>query len=275
MAAERRPAFQFYPKDFLTDEKVVLMSNTEVGIYLRLLCFCWLERTLPIETESLAQMARIPIKQFTKLWEKSVLRTCFQVGDDGRLHHKRLDEERTKQTDFQRRQSDLGAAGAEKRWGRHRPAIATPSKLDRPAIATPSKQNGPAIVSPMGFDSSPSSSPSPYVPPNPPDGGLLVDERIATLAGDFLSRYPAVYQRAKSGATYHVREARDHPYAMDLVAKWPDLDYLEKMLELFLRKADWSPKNVPGSPGQFRHMAPECDALLRQHGHAPRANVAI
>jgi uncharacterized protein YdaU (DUF1376 family) len=96
--ADKSPAFQFYPKDFLTDERVVLMSNTEVGIYVRLLCFCWLEGTLPLETVSLAHMARMPLKQFTRLWENSIVKTCFKLSDeDGRLHHKRLDEEREKQ----------------------------------------------------------------------------------------------------------------------------------------------------------------------------------
>jgi hypothetical protein len=105
--------------------------------------------------------------------------------------------------------------------------------------------------------------------PQPPSGGLLVSDDVADKAGEFLGRYPGIYARAKAGAYYHVREARDFPLAMELVTQWPDLEHLEKMLELFLRKADWAPKNVPGSPGQFRHMAPECDALLRKNGHFP------
>lgn len=112
---DKAPAFQFYPKDFLTDEKVVRMSNTEVGIYIRLLSYCWLEGTLPLETENLAHMARMPVKQFTKLWENSTVKTCFQVGDDGRLHHKRLDEERDKQAHFRRRASDGGKAALGRR----------------------------------------------------------------------------------------------------------------------------------------------------------------
>lgn len=116
MPKEKVPAFQFYPKDFLTDEKVVLMSNTEVGIYIRLLCFCWLEGTLPLETESLARMARMQLKQFAKLWEHSVVKTCFRM-EGGRLHHGRLDEEREKQEQFRRRQSDLGKLGGRPKKG--------------------------------------------------------------------------------------------------------------------------------------------------------------
>lgn len=117
MPKEKVPAFQFYPKDFLTDEKVMLMSNTEIGIYIRLLCSCWLEGTLPLETESLARIAHVPLRQFTKLWENTPVRNCFQVGGDGRLHHKRLDDERAKQDEFRRRQTDAAAS----RWDKPKP----------------------------------------------------------------------------------------------------------------------------------------------------------
>lgn len=111
MAKEKVPAFQFYPKDFLTDERVVLMSNTEIGIYVRLLCYCWLEGSLPLDTGALAHMARTPMRQFTKIWEHSVVKQCFVVNGDGRMHHKRLDLEREKQGTFRRRQSDNGGRG--------------------------------------------------------------------------------------------------------------------------------------------------------------------
>jgi uncharacterized protein YdaU (DUF1376 family) len=138
---DRAPAFQFYPKDFLTDEKVVRMSNTEVGIYTRLLCYCWLEGSLPLETDALAHMARMQGKQFTKLWENSPLRTCFHVGDDGRLHHKRLDEERDKQDHYRRRASDggkaaLGRRGTGGRFTSTRVAGAsTPTQAGKPSPA--------------------------------------------------------------------------------------------------------------------------------------------
>jgi uncharacterized protein YdaU (DUF1376 family) len=108
--ADKAPAFQFYPKDFLSDERVRLMSHTERGIYITLLCLCWLEGTLPLETDKLAKLVEMPLPRFTKVWENSVLRQCFQVNDDGRLHHKRLDEERVKQDHYRRGQSDKGKA---------------------------------------------------------------------------------------------------------------------------------------------------------------------
>jgi uncharacterized protein YdaU (DUF1376 family) len=149
---DRAPAFQFYPKDFLTDEKVVRMSNTEVGIYTRLLCYCWLEGSLPLETDALAHMARMQGKQFTKLWENSPLRTCFQVGDDGRLHHKRLDVERDKQEHYRRRQSDKGKASAVARSVQ--PEGNRGSTAVQPRLESGSTAVQPSVVQPEGNSSS-------------------------------------------------------------------------------------------------------------------------
>jgi hypothetical protein len=38
----KAPAFQFYPKDFLTDSRVMAMSNEVRGMYITLLCVDWL-----------------------------------------------------------------------------------------------------------------------------------------------------------------------------------------------------------------------------------------
>jgi hypothetical protein len=107
-----------------------------------------------------------------------------------------------------------------------------------------------------------------YVPPNPPNGGLSgsFDPVMGAQAGAFLRGYPQTYAKVRDGATITMREARDFPVAMALMAAYHDVDYLTDMLELFLRKADWAPKNVPGTIGQFRHLAPQCDAELRRHG---------
>lgn len=39
---KKSPAFQFYPKDFLTDDKVLAMSAEVRGLYITLLCIDWL-----------------------------------------------------------------------------------------------------------------------------------------------------------------------------------------------------------------------------------------
>ena len=69
MAPEKAPAFQFYPKDFLTDERVKLMSHTERGIYISLLCMCWLEGSLPAQPAALAKLVSLTPARFTRLWK--------------------------------------------------------------------------------------------------------------------------------------------------------------------------------------------------------------
>jgi hypothetical protein len=82
LAKEKSPAFQFYPKDFLTDERVQLMSHTERGIYVTLLCLCWLEGSLPADVNQLAKLVSLPAPRFMRLWNTS-LHACFKPGPAG------------------------------------------------------------------------------------------------------------------------------------------------------------------------------------------------
>jgi hypothetical protein len=90
-----------------------------------------------------------------------------------------------------------------------------------------------------------------------------------SIASEFLERYPEVFASCRSGAVYrttHRTFERDMGYAREVARSWPNIDRLLSMLELFLRRTDVGPKNVPGTPGQFAHLAPDCDRLLREHG---------
>lgn len=115
MAAEKAPAFQWYPKDYMTDERVLQMTHTEKGIYVDLMNVCWLEGSLPLETVALAGILKLPLRRFTKLWETSIVRQCFQLQDDGRLHHKRLDAEREKQSKYRGTRAENGRKGGRPR----------------------------------------------------------------------------------------------------------------------------------------------------------------
>jgi uncharacterized protein YdaU (DUF1376 family) len=111
VAQEKVPAFQFYPKDFLSDTNVLKMSHTERGLYITLMASCWMDGALPNNTKELAQMVKMPAPRFERLWQ-GPLGCCFYVNGDGRLHHKRLDAEREKQEQYRRRQSRAAAS----RW---------------------------------------------------------------------------------------------------------------------------------------------------------------
>lgn len=110
MPHDKAPAFQFYPKDFLSDERVRLMSNTELGVYIKLLCLCWLEGSLPADHSSLARLVHLPVARLERLWDGPVGQ-CFTERQWGRLGNKRLDAERAKQEVYRRRQTDNGRKG--------------------------------------------------------------------------------------------------------------------------------------------------------------------
>lgn len=98
------PAFQFYPKDFLSDEKVISMTMEERGVYTTMLCMCWIEDGLEIGS-------RVVEGWFNQY--PSVAR-CF-YEKDGKFRNKRLDEERRKQVLWHDKSVKGGRKSAETR----------------------------------------------------------------------------------------------------------------------------------------------------------------
>lgn len=258
MAPEKAPAFQFYPKDFLSDSNVSGMSLQERGAYITLLCICWIDGSLPIAADRLANMVSTPLKQFAKFWP--ALAACF-VERDGRYVHPRLEREREKQAEHRRSQSAKGSRGAEKRWQRDGTGIA-------PAIAQAIPDDGSAVCSlqktPNPLAGAVEGGPQSKVPLMP--DSLVVDAALSEQAAAFLERWHDVYANARSGAFYQFAPGRDWPKAIELVHAWPDVPRLALMADVFLRRSDIGPKNLPGTIGQFKHMAPDCDRLLRENG---------
>ena len=166
----RPPAFQFYPADFLADENVVLMSLPEVGAYIKLLCFCWREGSLPSNVDSLARLVGCDGSAMASYMAK--LSACF-IERDGRLFNSRLEKELQKQVEFHSERSEAGKAGAKARWGKkmhiHSKAIAEP-------IAEPMRSQW---LEPMAKNASSSSSSNntPIVPFSFPDHLKRFDTR--------------------------------------------------------------------------------------------------
>ena len=119
------PAFQFYPGDWLSDENVVLMSNAARGLYITLLCHCWLEGSIPADLNKLSKISNEKRKNFEKIWRE--VESCFSKnGDTGRLINNRLEKERTKQEHYRKERSESGKMGANKRWLSHGSPIKQP-----------------------------------------------------------------------------------------------------------------------------------------------------
>jgi hypothetical protein len=115
--------------------------------------------------------------------------------------------------------------------------------------------------------------------PQPPFGGqslsgdpfrkpdhIIADPDLAERAGVFLRQFVGLHAECRHGAHLHLKPARDFPNALKLVDAWPDGSHLAKMAELFFRRDQWADRSTPG---QFLSVAPQCDALLRKHGHTP------
>lgn len=105
------PAFQFYPKDFLADINVASMSMEERGIYITLLSYCWIEGWLPSGSTKLQRLCNNPLN-----WEESWgnISPCF-YEKDGKLYHKRLEEERRKQIEWREKSREGGIKSGEAR----------------------------------------------------------------------------------------------------------------------------------------------------------------
>lgn len=103
----------------------------------------------------------------------------------------------------------------------------------------------------------------PSIPKN--GNGHHADDVVTEKIGEFSEKYPVIYAKVRAGAHYRANPVRDYPYFRELVTGWP-LSRLELMLEVFLHMPKKDANNVPGTPGQFLNMAPECDKRLRENG---------
>ena len=126
----KSPAFQFYPADFLADENVSLMSNQEIGCYIKLMCYCWREGSIPKEISKIAKLCGEDSLAMAELWLS--ISPCFTVAiaDPSRLLHNRLEAERVKQENFRKERSESGKKGAEAKR-------AAASREDSSALAQP------------------------------------------------------------------------------------------------------------------------------------------
>jgi uncharacterized protein YdaU (DUF1376 family) len=208
MAPERSPAFQFYPKDFLTDVHVVSMTLQELGAYIKLLCLCWLERSLPVEPDALARLCRVSPACFSRIWP--ALEPCFTVSE-GRLVQPRMEREREKQAGFRRRASAGGHALAQLKHETSTAkscevaALLSPISDLRTAVRTVPKKRAPAQEK------------------EPPDPRVKA----------FLSWFQSEYTKRRNGASYLVDWARDSTTVKAVLGAC-ELDRLQTLAKIML-----------------------------------------
>ena len=103
----KRPAFQFYAGDFLSDYNVVCMNMAQRGIYITLLAHSWLEGGIPDNDDKIKRLCGNPVE-----WEDDwiVVKDCFELID-GMLVNPRMERERQKQIERSEKARINGAFG--------------------------------------------------------------------------------------------------------------------------------------------------------------------
>lgn len=114
MSKEQSPAFQYYPRDILSDINYQAMTWAERGMYHHLMDICWIETFIPDDPAILARVLCISEEEFSEAWK--VIGKCFKGGSkNGQLVHPRLDIERAKQAQWREKSSRGGKLSAHKR----------------------------------------------------------------------------------------------------------------------------------------------------------------
>jgi hypothetical protein len=115
VSKEKSPAFQFYPKDLLSDINWIYMTYPERGMYWQLISICWLEGSLPADEGALARLLQVRTEDLLEAWK--VIGKCFKSNVKGgsRLVHPRLELERKKQAAWREKSAMGGRHSAHKR----------------------------------------------------------------------------------------------------------------------------------------------------------------
>jgi uncharacterized protein YdaU (DUF1376 family) len=164
----KAPAFQFYASDFIAG--TVQFTAEEAGVYIRFLCYQWMNGGLPSEKNRIRAIAG-----FTNQPESIAAPLAkFMLGNDGIYRNKRLEEVRAAQDENRRRKSESGKAGAVAKWG------------DGKRMAMPLQADGTAKVLPLAKDSSPTPTPTPTPSPIPDSNSDVgaKGSRLASICDD-------------------------------------------------------------------------------------------
>lgn len=253
MAAERRqPWMKFFGSDWRSDPKLRACSLAARGLWADMMTLMHeatpyghllINGQPPPLSELAAQVGR-PVREVRRALEELEANGVYSRTEAGVI--------------FSRRMTRAAARSAIARANGS--AGGNPALLVKPLDNQATVPNREQVNQTVGIDPEARGQ----IPQPPP--GLLASPSTSAIAGTFLRGYSGVYAKCRGGAPYRVPEVKYWPVALELAHDYPDADRLLAMLEVFLLRTDIGPKNVPGTPGQFKHMAPDCDRLLRVNG---------
>lgn len=107
------PAFQFYPADWLSSQRVQMMTLEEEGAYIRLLCYCWSHGSIPSDPIKIARLLgkNVSTDVVTTVQRMFTVRS----NDESTMGHERLDLEKQRQEARKAQAADAGRKSAENR----------------------------------------------------------------------------------------------------------------------------------------------------------------
>lgn len=189
---EKSPAFQWYPKDILSSERVQLMSLSEEGAYRRAIDFCWLGGSIPSDPKALSKL----IGKGCSVAIAKVILTMFvkHPEHEDRMIHERLEVSRQQQIAWREKTSYAGKKSGEARRKKLEQELENSSEI----VSTKNEQetNVSSVLVETKLPTKtnfPSSSPSPI-------SSTKVDDDDRPPSSILISSFPMQYPlKAKSG----------------------------------------------------------------------------
>lgn len=264
----RPPAFQLYIDDWRGSRSVQRMTFGQRGMYMEMLIEQWDKGCLPDCPRACAHLLGGTEDEWLEHWptlrRKFVVRrkkTGTQFDSDiptdhdasRRIINLRLERYKRSLRSYKRGKAEAGKKGghgkaqklrlleAGKNVANASTNVANPGSVTLTVSSTPTLKK-----KTLGVE----------------------DPKFTKIAEDLMEFYPEVFAHCRSGSVYRTTQVtydRDWPNYYGLAETYPDARRLRAMLEVFLTR-DMGDKSRPGTPGQFRHMAPECDEVLRRSG---------
>lgn len=247
------PFFKLWVREWLTGQGTTSMTPEQKGGFMDLLCHAWNAKppcTLADDEAVFARLSGIGLPRWKKVG--GLIRAQFVPAGEGRVMNPKQMEVYQEAANYSEQQSEAGRRG-----GRPKKEKTDPLAEPKPNETGDQSETEAGEKLPQSQSQSESDK---Y------KKDFVAPPRTDDRAGNFLRRYPAIYARVRHGARYLVRPARDYMYACQIVEGWENDSRLDLMVELFLRMSAKEANNIPGTPGQFLHMAPECDSRLRENG---------
>jgi len=215
------PSFQFYPQDFLADLNVRDMNDKELGMYIKLLCHCWIEDGLPINGTS-----RVVDLYFKK---SPTVARCF-VEIDGKYRNPRLDLERERQRMWREKCSRGGLHSAENKKHIKGSVRVVQLKANSSLLSSPSSNKdhkNDLIYRVLESWNSQNIR-------NLKDGESKIREKTVSKIEAVLKEYPL---EVVIKAIENYSEVIHHPESFFFSYKWELIEFLQRGLRKFMDEA--------------------------------------